>query len=219
VASAFTALVEDIEKVKHLPPIPSARADHLALYPDGEMIGDLLEIDLAPLLGLDPAPHRILKLANLNAVELFRVAESKQRLESKMRLEGWPSMLCHDMAMVSAMHRAPVVDGSAKGLLDLYRLLVLVPEMRNVWLYLLDRIGRAWPSLVRSEITLEIYYAEQRLALAGAIQASAQAEALDADPLSPTIAPEVTPEPTAEERQAEAESQGLLPSEELHPNA
>lgn len=197
-ASPFSLLVADLEGVKRLPPLPSARHDHEAA---GEL-EDTLEIDLAPLLGLESgssAPHRVLRLENLSAVGLFRLSESNEQLSRSKAIQGWPSMLCYDVSLFAAMHRAPSHEGSGKSLLDLYGLLADRPRLRPLYLYLLERVARAFPDLVRPELRLELYYNDMRF---DAMMAGAEAPA----PMEPA------------EVVALQEELGVLPSEERSPN-
>lgn len=199
-SSPFSLLIEDFAGVVRPLALPSAKADHDAL---GEVIPETLEIDLAPLLGLDPAPHRVLKLRELTASGLFRLTESNQQLWRTKKLEGWPQAMCYDVAMLCSMHDAPTHEGSGKALVDLYGLFDKKPRLRGLFLYLLERVARAWPDLVRPEVRLEVLYNDMRLEL--------MAQGKDPDEIAEVLEESVSVEVV--------EQEGLLPLEERLPNA
>jgi hypothetical protein len=198
VASAFSFLIDDLKAVRKLT-LSSAREGHLALgLPEGEEPGSIT-IDLAPLLGLEGAPHRLLTLANLDAVAFFRMSESGSKLTKAKQVEGWPAHLITDITLLCAMHQAPSIEGTGLRLLDLYEVIVSRAPLRPLWLYLIERVGRTYPALVRPELALEILYVDQRYEqlLAG---------------LEPTL-------PTPEEVADVVQESGLLPMEGRDPNA
>ena len=206
--SPFALLMDDLKGARKVA-LRSAREDHLALglvgatsaahgLQEGEE-PDTICVDLAPLLGLEDAPHRKVTLANLDAVGFFRMSESAGKLAKVKQLEGWPAQLVTDMTLLCAMHRTPSVEGTGLRLLDLYEVIVSRPALRPLWLYLLERVGRAYPNLVRPELALEILYLDQQRQeiLAG---------------LEPTT-------PTPEDVGQAAQEMGLLPMEGRDPNA
>jgi hypothetical protein len=197
VASAFSLLIDDLKAVRKLT-LSSAREDHQALAL-AEEEPESITIDLAPLLELDPAPHRLLVLANLDAVAFFRMSESGGKLTKAKSVAGWPAQMITDITLLCAMHQSPSIEGTGLRLLDLYEVIVSRPALRPLWLYLIERVGRAYPALVRPELALEILYVDQRYEqlLAG---------------LEPTL-------PTPEEVADVVQESGLLPMEGRDPNA
>ncbi len=159
----FAMLLSDLEAVKRLQ-IGSARADHEAiLTPEGELESDVLKIDLAPLLGMEPAPHRVITLGDLNAVQFFQLSEANEKLWRRQKVMGWPQSLCRDVAMLCTMHKSPNYEESGKSLFDFYGTLAGgSPRLRGLYLYLLERVARAFPDLVRPEVRLEILYNDMR---------------------------------------------------------
>lgn len=198
--SPFCLLIDDLAGVVRPLALPSARAEHQAL---GEAVPEVLEIDLAPVLGLDPAPHRVLKLRELTASGLFRLTESNQQLWRSKKLAGWPQAMCYDVAMLCTMHEAPTHEGSGKALVDLYGLFDTKPRLRGLFLYLLERVARAWPDLVRPELRLEVIYHDMRLDLI--------AQGKDPDEIAEALE-QTDPDEIAEQ-------EGLMPLEERLPNA
>lgn len=199
-SSPFSLLIEDFAGVVRPLALPSAKSDHAAL---GEEFPEVLEIDLAPLLGLDPAPHRVLRLRELTASGLFRLTESNQQLWRTKKLEGWPQAMCYDVAMLCAMHEAPTHEGSGKALVDLYGLFDKKPRLRGLFLYLLERVARAWPDLVRPEVRLEVLYNDMRLEL--------MAQGKDPDEIAEAV--------ERSDALEIAQQEGLMPLEERLPNA
>jgi hypothetical protein len=196
--SAFALLIDDLKAARRVT-LFVAREDHQALgLPEGEE-PDQVTIDLAPLLGLEPAPHRLLALGNLDAVAFFRMSESGAKLTKVKQVEGWPAHLITDITLLCAMHQQPSPEGTGLRLLDLYEVIVSRPPLRPLWLYLIERVGRAWPHLVRPELALEILYVDQQRDLFAA-------------------GLEFTP-PTPEEVAQVAQESGLLPMEGRDPNA
>lgn len=196
----FAMLLSDLEATKRLQ-VASARLDHEAgLTSEGETEGgDVLEIDLAPLLGMESAPHRVIRLSNLSAVGLFQLSEAHAKLWRVKKLTGWPEALCRDVSMLCLMHKAPDWEESGKTRVDLYGTLAESPKLMRLYLYLLERVGRAFPDLVRPELRLEILYNDLR------VDALARGE---------------DPEEITEERyQEDAEAMALLPAKDLSPNA
>lgn len=193
--SDFAMLVSDLVAVKKLPPM-SGRADH-----DKDFEGDVLEIDLAPLLGLEPSAHRVLRLGNLNAVQLFQMSEANERLWKKKKADGWPTALCYDLSLLAAMHRSPDHQESGLPLLDLYGALVTRVPLRALYLYLVERVARAFPDIVRPEVQLEVYYSDIRAA-----QIAAGADPLEIEG------------PTEQELRKTEEELGILPAQERSPN-
>lgn len=196
-ASAFALLIDDLKAARRVS-LSSAREDHLALgLPEGEE-PETVAVNLAPLLGLEDAPHRTLTLANLDAVAFFRMAESGVKLTKAKQVEGWPAHLITDMTLLCAMHQSPSIEGTGLRLLDLYQVIVSRPPLRPLWLYLIERVGRAYPHLVRPELALEIFYVDQ--------QRDAFAAGLEFIP------------PTPEEVADVVQETGLLPHEGRDPN-
>jgi hypothetical protein len=196
----FAMLLSDLEATKRLQITSSARADYKAsLTPEGEFEGDVLEIDLAPLLGLDPAPHRGLKLSNLSAVGLFQLSEAHAKLWRIKKLAGWPEALCRDVSLLCLMHKAPDWEESGKSRVDMYGMMAESLSLRRLYLYLLERVGRAFPDLVRPELRMEIMYNDLRYDMIAAGK--------DPD--------EITPE----QYDQDAEEMGVLPNSEFSPNA
>lgn len=159
----FAMLLSDLEVARRLQ-ISSARADHEAtLTPGEEFDGDVLEIDLAPILGLEPAPHRVIRLGDLNAVQFFQLSEANEKLWRRQKVMGWPQSLCRDVAMLCTMHQSPSPEESGKAIFDIYgQIAGGKPRLRGLYLYLLERVARAFPDLVRPEVRLEILYNDMR---------------------------------------------------------
>lgn len=198
--SPFELLIADLERIPRLASLPSARKEHEAL---GEDIPEVLQIDLAPLLGLDPAPHRVLHLRELSASGLFRLAESNLQLWRIKKLEGWPQPFCYDVALLCALHQHPSHEGTGKALVDLYGIFDKRPRLRGLFLYLMERVARTWPDLVRPEVRLEVIYNDMRMDLL----------ALGKDP------DEVEQLMESVDLSTISEEEGLLPESERLPNA
>lgn len=199
-AHPFLLLLADLEGVVSLPALPLARGE-------ANPTGDVLELDFAALLGLEPAPHRMVQLSDLSAADYYRMGIDAQELMTLYKLQGWPEMLCTDVAMLCTMHRAPAVEGSGKALVELWGLVASKPKLRRLFMYLLERVARAFPDTVRPELRMEVLLLdmkhEQLLAAAQAAQAGQPA-----------------PEPPSETSAAEfLKSQSALPPEERLPNA
>lgn len=201
--SPFVLLVADIQSARVVGTL-DAYADHIVAGSPEEP--DAITIDLAPLLGLESAPHRVVTLGALSAVEFFRMSESSQRLAKRKKIEGWPQPLIHDVALLCTMHQSPTVEGSGLAMGALYEAMASRPALVRLWMYLIERVGRAWPSLVRPEVALEIHYNDLRRMT---IEAQL-AQGIDA--------PEAPEPPTGEEYERASEELGLLPAEERHPN-
>lgn len=208
-STPFSCLVADLQSARVVGTL-DACGDHAAAGSPEEP--DSIEIDLAPFLGLDPAPHRVLTYSALSAVQFFRMTESAQKLARRKQVEGWPQALVHDVALLCALHSSPTVEGSGLAMGALYEPFASRPALIRLWMYLIERAGRAWPSLVRPEIALEIHYNDLRRM---AIEAQLAKGAESPEAPDPPEAPEP---PTTEEVEQVSEELGLLPTEERHPN-
>lgn len=172
----FVQLVEALAGVERVPALPLAR---LEPPPPGET----LEIDFAVLLGLEPAPYLVAVLSDLSAADFYRMGQTAEELRVQFLAQGWQEPLCNDVAMLCTMHRAPDHLGSGKALIDLWGLLATKAKFRGLFMWLLERVGRSFPDLVRPELRMEILLLDARIAQ---IEAAQKGETVEDVAITPT---------------------------------
>lgn len=155
----FAMLASDFEAVGRLPSPPLARELH-----DPAFDGEEISIDFAPLLGMEPAPHRVVVFADLSAATFYRMRQDAEELRMRFMLQGWNEAMCADVAMLCAMHKTPSVDGSGRALVDIWGLVASRAKFRGLFMHVLERIGRAFPETVRPELRLEIIAVDLQVA-------------------------------------------------------